>query len=143
MTEKPSLTLKRRLPAPPAKVYAAWTDPGRLAKWFGPHGGEVVEVELDPHIDGRFRILMRTSDGEEHGVAGTYREVIPDERLVFDWAWRSTPERQSLVTLSFAPDGAGTLLTLHHAQFFDEKARDGHRDGWTQSLEKLEAYLAA
>jgi uncharacterized protein YndB with AHSA1/START domain len=142
VTEKPSLTLKRRLPAPPSKVFAAWIEPDRLARWFGPHGSEVLEAEAEPRIGGRFRILMRTPDGEEHGVSGDYREVVPDERLVFTWAWRSTPERESLVTLSFDGDGGGTLLTLHHAQFFDEKARAGHEHGWTESLERLERYLA-
>ena len=34
--EKPSLTIKRRFNAPPAKVYAAWTDPKMIARWFGP-----------------------------------------------------------------------------------------------------------
>ena len=143
MTEKTSLTLKRRLGAPPAKVFAAWTESARLARWFGPHGAEVLEAELDPRVDGRFSILMRTSDGEEHGVSGTYREVVPGARLVFDWAWRSTPERRSLVTLTFDADGQGTMLGLHHADFADETARDGHLVGWTQSLERLEADLAA
>ena len=51
-------------------------------------------------------------------------------------------ERQSLVTVTLAPDGSGTLRTLLHEQFFDEPTRDRHRSGWTGSLDRLERYLA-
>jgi uncharacterized protein YndB with AHSA1/START domain len=139
---KPSLTLKRRLNAPPEKVYAAWTDPEKIAKWFGPDAGAVQRAETDVRIGGRYTIVFETEDGEEHHVSGAYREVVPDRKLVFTWAWRSTPERQSLVTVSIRPDGSGSLLTLLHEQFFDEAARDRHEHGWTGSLDKLERYLA-
>jgi uncharacterized protein YndB with AHSA1/START domain len=142
LATKPSLTLKRRLNAPPAKVYAAWTDPEKIARWWGPAGAEVLRAETDVRVGGRFYRLMRTPDGEEHGVGGVYREVVPNEKLVFTWAWRSTPERESLVTVALRHDGDGTLLTLTHEQFFDEAARDNHRGGWTGALDKLERYLA-
>lgn len=75
-------------------------------------------------------------------VNGVYRELAANRRLVFSWAWHSTPERESLVTISLKPDGDGTLLTLHHEQFFDETARDGHQHGWIGTLDKLEKFLA-
>lgn len=135
---KPSLTLKRRIDAAPAKVYAAWTQPEKIALWFGPDSGEVLEAQLDPRVGGQFHIAFKTESGERHDVAGRYREVEPDRKLVFTWAWKSTPERESLVTLTMKPDGDGTLLTVLHEQFFDEKARDGHRMGWLGALDKLE-----
>jgi uncharacterized protein YndB with AHSA1/START domain len=46
------------------------------------------------------------------------------------------------VTISLKPDGDGTLLTLHHEQFFDSAARDGHERGWTGMLDNLEKYIA-
>ncbi len=140
--DKPSLTLKRRLKAPPAKVYGAWTDAAQLAQWFGPANARVVRAEADVRPGGRYRIVMRTPDGEEHDVGGVYRTVAPNEKLVFTWAWRSTPERESLVTVVFKPDGEGTLLTLIHEQFFDSEARQRHEHGWIGTLDKLEAYFA-
>jgi uncharacterized protein YndB with AHSA1/START domain len=97
-----------------------------------------VSAEADARVGGRFRVLMRSPDGEEHVVGGVYREVVPPERLVFTWAWRSTPERESLVTISLRPDGDGTLLTLTHERFFDEAARDCAGQGWSGTLDKLE-----
>ena len=139
---KPSLTLKRRLNAAPETVYAAWTDPQRLTRWFGPDAGAVTRAETDVRVGGRFRVVFHTEDGEEHDVSGVYREVVPNERLVFTWAWRSTPERESLVTVALRPDGGGTSLTLTHEQFFDEEARDRHEFGWTGTLDKLERLFA-
>jgi uncharacterized protein YndB with AHSA1/START domain len=74
---------------------------------------------------------------EEHFVSGTYREIVPGEKLVFTWAWRSTPERESLVTVLVRPAEGGTELTLKHEQFFDDTARDMHRQGWEGALDKL------
>jgi uncharacterized protein YndB with AHSA1/START domain len=144
MLTKPSLTLKKRLKAQPAQVFSAWTDPQKLIHWFGPNETITgsVRADLDVRVGGRFRVCFKTGDGEYHEVCGTYREVAPPSRLVFSWAWHSTPERESLVTLTMAKDGDGTMLTLHHEQFFDEKARDGHRHGWTGTLEKLDHYLS-
>jgi len=71
-------------------------------------------------------------------VNGTYSEIVPNEKLVFSWAWQSTPERVSQVTIGFKPDGDGTMLTLTHEQFADEMARDNHTRGWSMALDNLE-----
>jgi uncharacterized protein YndB with AHSA1/START domain len=138
---KPSLTLKRRYNAAPAKVYAAWADPEKLKRWMGPGEVESVLAEADVRVGGRYRLVMKSSDGEVHDVGGIYREVVPGEKLVFTWAWKSTPERESLVTVLIKPDGDGTLLTLLHEQFFDEAARDRHQHGWTGTLDKLGRFV--
>ncbi|MSP46360.1 MAG: SRPBCC domain-containing protein [Xanthobacteraceae bacterium] len=64
--------------------------------------------------------------------------MVPNEKLVFTWAWKSTPERESLVTVTLKADGAGTIMTLLHEQFFDADARDRHQNGWTGAIDKLE-----
>ena len=143
LAARPSLTLTRRFSAAPEKVYAAWADPQRLVQWFGPGSVEEgsVKADIDLRVGGRYRISFR-ANGDYNEVGGIYREVVPNQRLVFSWAWHSTPERESLVTISIRPEGSGTLLVFNHAQFADEKARDNHQRGWTDLLGKLEAYLA-
>jgi uncharacterized protein YndB with AHSA1/START domain len=144
MLTRPSLTLKRHIKATPAQVFSAWTDPEKVVRWFGPSETVAgsVHAEMDVRVGGRYLIRFRTGDGERHQVGGTYREVVPDSRLVFTWAWHTTPERESLITVTVAKDGAGTMLTLRHEQFFDQKARDGHERGWTGTLDKLDRYLS-
>jgi uncharacterized protein YndB with AHSA1/START domain len=135
---KPSLTLKRRLKASPDKVFAAWIDPEKVKRWMGPGEGKALSVESDPRAGGRYRWIMQDAAGEIHDVSGVYREFVPNEKLVFTWAWKSTPERESLVTVLIKPDGDGSLLTLTHEKFFDEDARDRHQHGWTGALDKME-----
>jgi uncharacterized protein YndB with AHSA1/START domain len=139
---KPSLTLKRRLNATPAAVFSAWTDPEKIMRWFGPAQVETILAECDARAGGRYRIAARSPDGAEHQVSGAYREVVPNEKLVFTWAWRDTPERESLVTVLLRSDGNGTMLTLTHEQFFDDEARQRHEHGWTGTLHKLERLFA-
>jgi uncharacterized protein YndB with AHSA1/START domain len=142
-TPRPSLTFTRRLNAAPAKVYAAWTDPKKIIQWFGRQDARPgsFQADIDARTGGRFRVSFST-DAEYYEVGGVYREVMPNERLVFSWAWHSTPERESLVTVALKPHGDGTLLTLQHEQLFDQAARNGHERGWLGSLDKLEKYLA-
>jgi uncharacterized protein YndB with AHSA1/START domain len=144
LATQPSLTLKRRLNARPEKIYAAWTDPEKIARWFGPSQviAGSVQAEIDLRTGGHYRIAFDTTDGRHNQVGGVYRDVVPNQKLVFSWAWHTTPERESLVTLALKPDGDGTLLTLHHEQLFDEAARDGHESGWIGTLDKLEKFIA-
>jgi uncharacterized protein YndB with AHSA1/START domain len=143
MLTKPSLTINRRLKAPPALVFNAWTDPSQIAQWFGPEQAEMLSAQTDVRVGGRYRMQFRTPDGEEHDVSGMYREVVPNERLVFTWGWRTLPDRISLVTIALQGDGEETVLTLTHEQLFDDAARDRHRYGWMGALDKLERYVAS
>jgi len=142
MAAKPSLALKRRFKAPPEKVYEAWTVPEKMIQWWGATNAASRTAEADVRVGGRFHVGFRGNNGDQHDVGGTYREVVPAEKLVFTWAWRSTPERQSQVTVHLKADGDGTILTLTHEQFFDEKARDDHRQGWSLALDNLEKIFA-
>jgi uncharacterized protein YndB with AHSA1/START domain len=143
LAEKPALSLQRRYPVAPEKVWRAWTDPQALKQWWGPGGPEAVSlVQLDVRVGGRFRIVFGGPQGDEHEVQGTYKEVVANRRLAFTWTWpRTTPERESLVTITFKPAAGGTELEFVHAQHFDEKVRDGHLRGWTEAFVKLEHYL--
>ena len=141
LATRPSLTLKRHIKADPETVYDAWTNPEKLLKWFGPGDGPVTLAETDLRPGGRYAIAFM-EDGEEHHVSGVYDEVVPCEKLVFTWTWRSMPDRKSLVTVLIKPDQDGTLVTLMHEQFVDEHVRDLHLEGWTGCLESLDRYFA-
>jgi uncharacterized protein YndB with AHSA1/START domain len=146
--EQPALALSRRYPVAPEKVWRAWTDPEALKRWWGPGTGEGVSLaQLDVRVGGRFRIIFGGAQGTDHEVTGIYREVVPNRKLVFTWTWpRTTPERESVVTIVFkakgSNEGSGTELEFRHEQLFDESVRDGHKRGWTESLDKLELFLA-
>jgi uncharacterized protein YndB with AHSA1/START domain len=136
---KPSLTIRRWLNASPARVYAAWTDPKKLAQWWGPGRVEDMKVvDLDVRVGGSFQVGFEF-EGDRHDVHGTYQEVVEGEKLVFSWYWKSTADRVSRVTVLCRPDGEGCMLTLTHDQFVDEATATRHIRGWTASMDKLEA----
>jgi len=140
--DKPSLRITRHYGVAPEKVWRAWTEPQALSRWFGPGDTEcVTRAELDVRVGGRYAIAFRTQDGQEHGVLGEYQEVVPNQRLSFTWAWQSTPERVSRVTIELRASQGGTELDFCHDRFFDQAARDNHERGWTGTFAKLDRFL--
>lgn len=127
------LTVERRIKAPAARLYDAWLDPAMLLRFMkAGRDVSVKEALTDPRVGGRFSITMQTPE-REIPHTGTYLELKPHERMVFTWASPHSLE-DSRVTLTFTPEGDGTLVTLHHIRFRNEGAREGHREGWSSIL---------
>jgi uncharacterized protein YndB with AHSA1/START domain len=144
LAEEPSLRITRHYPVAPEKVWRAWTDPQALSRWFGPGEPDSVTLaELDVRAGGRYRIAFHTPDGEQHEVSGQYREVQTNRRLSFTWAWKSTPDRVSLVSIELRPSARGCELDFLHERFFDQQARDNHERGWTGAFEKLDSFVVS
>ena len=143
IAEKTRLQVRSVYNVPVAKVYAAWTDPEQVKHWMGPSDdfGE-TEVTSELRVGGRYRLVMHSPSGELHKVGGTYREIVPNKKLVYTWAWESTPDRESLVTVEFKPSGNGTELIVTHEQFADTEARDKHQQGWNGCIERFGRYLS-
>ena len=140
--ENQVLRITRRYPAAPEKVWRAWTDPQALSRWFGPADTEgVLVAELDVRVGGRYHIRFRTRDGETHDVSGVYQEIVENRRLVFSWAWKSTPERVSRVAITLTPVDGHTQLDFVHDRFFDAAARNNHERGWGGSFERLDQFI--
>ena len=140
-----SLRISRRIEADPDTVFRAWTEPAEMKKWYCPEGGTVDDAEADLEIGGRFRVAMRMPDGV-HVASGVYREIERPRRLVFTWRWEGgegPKEGETLVTVELHDKDGATELVLTHERFADTDARDGHEQGWTSALTRLEAHLTA
>ena len=141
--DRPSLALTRTYDASPEAVWRAWTDPEALKVWFKPEDAfTIAAAEADVRVGGRFRIRMISGEGEEHEASGVYREVIPNRKLVMTWRWKSAPEEESLLGVTFRPSGRGTELELKHEGFVEIDERISHEEGWKGSLALLERHLA-
>ncbi len=138
----PVLVLKRQLRATPERVFAAWIEPERLAKWFGPEGMTIPVCELDPRVGGDYRITMRGEAGDDHTVFGRFTAIEPPRRLTFTWQWVEGSGREMNVEILLTAKDGGTELVLTQTDFIDEEARDKHHFGWSSSFNCLEAYLA-
>lgn len=136
----PSLTLVRRIKASPAKVWAAITQPDLMLQWWGPDAGPTLSVVADVRPGGRFSVVFRLLNGDEHNPTGLYQEVDPEKTLVFTWDLPA-PEPPSLVTFRLAPFDGGTELTLIHERLPDAAALASHELGWNGLLDKLPVFL--
>jgi uncharacterized protein YndB with AHSA1/START domain len=140
MTKTATVTLERRIAAPPEMVFDAWLDPAGVGTWlFATPAGTIERIEIDPRVGGRFRIDERR-DGELAEHHGEYVALDRPHRLAFDF-WTSFSEERTRITIGIAPDGEGSLLTLTHEGVW-KNYEDRTRQGWTMILEGLERSIA-
>ena len=135
MTATVSLSVERRIAAPPEAVFDAWLDPRGVGQWlFATPGGVMEKIELDPRVGGRFAVFERRGDAlAEH--YGEYVELERPHRLVFDF-WTSFSDERTRISIDIAADGDGSHLTLtHEGVWADYEAQT--RQGWTMILDGL------
>lgn len=144
------VSFTRVLHAPRVLVWAAWTDPVRLAQWWGPAGFTNPRCEVDVRPGGQIRIDMKAPDGTVYPMDGTFHEVEPPARLVFtSAALDETGARlfEELNEVTFAEVGETTELSLEttviaiHAPIAAEYLK-GMEVGWGQSLDRLADFVA-
>lgn len=116
------------------KIFAAWTRPDLLARWFWPK----LEAEVDLRVGGRFRFATVLSFGPLV-ASGTYREIVPNERLVFTWNWEEgggeVPE--TLVTVEFRQVEGGTEVVVTHEGNPTLQIAENHKQGWNDCEDRL------
>ena len=139
------LRLTRTLPAPRAVVYRALTDAGELAQWWGPRGFTAPSVDFEPRVGARYRIAMQPPDGERFHLSGEFLEIDPPARLTYTFRWDppDADDRRTVARLSLQERGDQTELLLTQGAFATEERLALHRQGWTDTLERLEELLLA
>jgi uncharacterized protein YndB with AHSA1/START domain len=137
--------MRRVLPATLPFVFAAFTEPSELAKWWGPQGFAIPSIDFDPRVGGTYRIEMQPPEGDAFYLAGEFREVDPPARLAYTFAWEDPDpdDVENLVELSFRRLGDSTEVDFRQGPFRTEARRTLHRDGWTDCFAKLERLMSA
>lgn len=149
MTFDPQLDLRleRLVDVPRELVWAAWTRPEHVCKWFTPAPWSVANCEIDLRPGGKFLVVMRSPEGQEFPNDGCYLEVVPQERLVFTDTllpgYRPAANPFMTAVITFEQRGAGTLYTAT-AMHRDEESRRKHeamgfQQGWGKALDQLVA----
>ena len=141
MSARGSVRIVDLFEAPREVVFAAWTEPERLKRWWGPGFFETVSAEVDLRPGGRYELLLEPGSMR---LGGEFREVTPPQRLVYTWRWlEGVPDmRESLVTVEFRDVGGGrTVVVLLHDNFVGPGPVDMYDEGWRSGLEKLRAFL--
>lgn len=155
-----TITITRTLNAPVERVWAVWTEPEHLKKWWGPKDFTAPHITQDLRTGGKFNYAMRGPAGSEFDKdmwsGGEYLEVIPMQKIVAtdnftdaegnkispsEYGMPGDWSEQMVVTVTFEDLGNGqTKLTLVHEGHPAEMADDANT-GWNQSLDKFEAAL--
>jgi uncharacterized protein YndB with AHSA1/START domain len=141
-----ALEIRRTFDAPREKVFAAWTEPEKLAQWLcrvtARHSTKVLE--MDVRVGGRYRLEVTNPDGTQVLLSGTYHEIRRPERLAFTWQWEGDPDfGETLVTVEFHARGTSTELVLTHERFLNSERRDRHAAGWNGCFSTLSELLQA
>jgi uncharacterized protein YndB with AHSA1/START domain len=138
------LDIKRVLPATPPAVFRALSAPEALAKWWGPEGFTVASLEFEPRVGDSYRIEMQPPGGEPFDLIGEFREVEPPLRLAYTFVWEppDPDDVETLVELSCRDLGESTEVTLAQGPFKTDARRELHRNGWTESFDKLERFIS-
>ena len=138
------LEMERVMPAPPAAVFAACTEPDALVEWFGPKGFAIPSVDFQARLGGRYRIEMQPPEGEPFWLAGELREVDPPVRLSYTFAWEDPDpdDVENVVGMWFRSLGDSTEVAFEQGPFKTEARRALHDDGWTDSFDKLSTFLS-
>src|SRR4051812_3549650 len=146
---KLDLVLERIVDVPPELVWAAWTVPEHIKKWFTPAPWQTVDCEIDLRPGGIFRTVMRSPEGQEIDNIGCFLEILPQRRLVWTVALRPgfrpsdpsfhMPPFTAVITIEpHAREAKYSALAMHK----DEAGRDTHdrmgfSDGWGKALDQL------
>lgn len=128
------VVLTQHVPAPPARVYRAWTDPDELRAWWWPQWPDTTYA-VDLRVGGSYRIRSETVGVGVHGV---FTALDEPDRIVLTWVWEDgdAVSQEDTVTVELTGQGAGTLVTVTHVVSSPDDAA-GYVQGWTDVLARL------
>jgi uncharacterized protein YndB with AHSA1/START domain len=139
------LVLERTLDVPPHLIWAAWTQPEHLKKWFAPKPWTITHCEIDLRPGGMCSTTMRSPEGQEFPNLGCYLEIVENKKLVFTDAllpgFRPAPNPFFTAVIELEPHGNGTKYTAY-AIHKDAEGRQKHEamgfhEGWGMVAEQM------
>jgi uncharacterized protein YndB with AHSA1/START domain len=138
------ILITREFAAPRHLVYRAWTTPELVERWWYAERGRMDGVEIDLRVGGSWRFAMVTPDGVEVAFHGKYREIVPDERLVWTEIYEGAdmPDAETLQTMTLTERDGRTTMTIL-AEHGSRRVRDavlesGMEDGLQDAMNLLE-----
>jgi len=135
-----TLVVRRRIHATPEKLFAAWTEPQHLVRWWGPEGVACPAADIDLRVGGAYRVANRFPDGSLVWIAGVFELIDPPHRLIYTWKLESQQGPAERVTVCFERHATLTEVIVTHERIANEAARTGHERGWAGCLDGLARY---
>lgn len=137
------LQLTSVLAASRERIFRALTTPEELTAWWGPEGFTTPEIDLDLRLGRGYRFTMQPPAGNAFHLAGEFLEIDAPSRLVYSFRWEEPDpdDRTTTVTLSLRDLGEATEVSLTQGEFATDARLELHRNGWTDSFDKLRRFV--
>ncbi len=139
------ILITREFDAPRHLVWRAVTEPDLVKRWWSGKRGEVTSVEIDLRVGGRWRYVMEANEGFEVAFHGTYREIVPDEKVVSTELYEMpglTEDDATVNTMTLTEaDGRTMLTTLVECpsrEIRDAIIDSGMEGGMQEAMDELE-----
>ena len=150
------LKITRTFNAPKQEVWKAWIDAEIVKQWWGPKSYTSPFVTIDFREGGKYLYCMRSPEGKDYWSTGKYKEIVPFEKIVLSdsfadekgnvvpvsyYGMESDLPLELEIELIFEEEDGRTRFTLRHKGFPSKRDHDDVRQGWNESLDKLEQVL--
>ncbi len=155
---KQEIVISRVFDAPRKLVWQAWTNCESMKQWWGPKTFTTPYCSIDLRIGGKYLNCMRSPDGKDYWSTGTYKEIVPMQRLVVTDSFADKDGNivpasyygvsdfplEMLIIITFEEQNGKTKFTLRYPNVGKTSAEDlrGMEQGWNESFDKLEQLLA-
>jgi uncharacterized protein YndB with AHSA1/START domain len=139
MSSKTMVKVTHRYSASAERVFDAWLDPAKARRFlYATPEGEMVRVEIDPRVGGRYTIVERR-EGEDVEHTGEYVQIDRPRRLVFTLGVPKYSQDVDHITVDIVPLADGCELTLTHE--LDPEWAASTEEGWATILRALATIL--
>ncbi|HEX2606702.1 MAG TPA: SRPBCC domain-containing protein [Flavisolibacter sp.] len=140
------LEVEKEFTATVADLYKSWTEEQELQQWWQPMGNRLVKVTNNLKEGGSVLYEFQNANGEHtFFISGVYKEVKPQEKLVYTWNWELPEDLVSdsffMLTVYFSESASGSKLRVIQENFANEESVQPHKEGWDQALEHLRQHL--
>lgn len=136
-----SIEFSQDFSVPAETLFEAWTTPDKLKKWWHPMEDSLTDVNNDLQEGGE---ITYEFEKNEFRVTGKYKQVQPNEKLVYSWEWdfsNDLPDEKYILTIGFENKDSGSILHVKQEGLPGEEAAMPHQEAWKTALESLKSFL--
>jgi uncharacterized protein YndB with AHSA1/START domain len=138
------IVITRVVDAPRELVFDVLTDPEHVPHWYGLRTWSLPTCDIDLRPGGNWRYVLRSPEGQDMGMSGTYREVERPERLVSTESFDDYPG-ESLNTMVLTEEDGKTRITVtvlyESKEIRDAVIDSGMEKGAAVTYDRLAEYL--
>lgn len=135
-----TIRIRRFLPYAGNEIFAAFADPSRLAKWWGPNGFTNTFETFEFRAGGNWKFTMHGPDGTDYLNENVFVSLEPGKKVVI----KHLPHPHFTLSVSLVPSKTGTQIEWD-AEFEDPKVLEAFRHiaepGGEQNLDRLHKHL--